>query len=133
MPPAMKTVFVASRRSVKLLCGSEIASTSPWRNWSVIAAEPPLKIRLALDRDRIVQQLAGTVGDRVLPHETIGQVKVDMGARLEGRSRCPLRGASSRPVTPSADRHLRFTLTLCVACRPITRSGMLASSTDTGS
>ena len=41
MPPAMNSVWIASRRSGKLLRGSEIASTSPSRTLSCKSSDPP--------------------------------------------------------------------------------------------
>ncbi|MNV83398.1 hypothetical protein D3C71_1772010 [compost metagenome] len=43
MPPAIRTVRVASRRSGKLLRGSEMASTSPSRTLSTSTFEPPFE------------------------------------------------------------------------------------------
>ena len=43
MPPATRTVRVESRRSGKLLRGSEMASTSPSRTVSCRQLDPPLE------------------------------------------------------------------------------------------
>ena len=43
MPPAISSVLVASRRSGKLLRGSEMASTSPSRTVSCMQIEPPFE------------------------------------------------------------------------------------------
>ena len=50
----------------------------------VQADRPSGRVGLELDADAVARRLAGAVGDRVLAHQPVGQVDVDVGPRLEG-------------------------------------------------